>query len=251
MIFYFSATGNSRYVAERIAAATGDETISIPDCCKSDRFSFDETDKTVWIVCPTYSWGLPSIVQEFLEKLTLRSRPSYLWFAATYGTTPGQTGRFAEDILKRSGLTVSAKFSVQMPDTWTPLFDLSSKEKVQRINAAAEPQIDRIIQLIQSRTSGDFMQRKMPLWLAKSVYAIEYPSMRQTHHFHVEDSCIGCGLYARNCPVSAIQLRDKRPVWVKEQCVMCLSCLHHCPKFAIQYGSRTKKHGQYSHFRLS
>ena len=83
MIFYFSATGNSRYVAERIAAATGDETISIPDCCKSDRFSFDETDKTVGIVCPTYSWGLPSIVQEFLEKLTLRSRPSYLWFAAT------------------------------------------------------------------------------------------------------------------------------------------------------------------------
>lgn len=75
MIFYFSATGNSRYVAERIAAATGDETISIPDCCKSDRFSFDETDKTVGIVCPTYSWGLPSIVQEFLEKLTLRSRP--------------------------------------------------------------------------------------------------------------------------------------------------------------------------------
>ena len=70
MIFYFSATGNSRYVAERIAAATGDETISIPDCCKSDRFSFDETDKTVGIVCPTYSWGLPSIVQEFLEKLT-------------------------------------------------------------------------------------------------------------------------------------------------------------------------------------
>lgn len=251
MIFYFSATGNSRYVAERIAAATGDETISIPDCCKSDRFSFDETDKTVGIVCPTYSWGLPSIVQEFLEKLTLRSRPSYLWFAATYGTTPGQTGRFAEDILKRSGLTVSAKFSVQMPDTWTPLFDLSSKEKVQRINAAAEPQIDRTIQLIQSRTSGDFMQRKMPLWLAKSVYGIEYPSMRQTHHFHVEDSCIGCGLCARNCPVSAIQLQDKKPVWVKEQCVMCLSCLHHCPKFAIQYGSRTKKHGQYSHFRLS
>lgn len=251
MIFYFSATGNSRYVADRIAAATGDKTVSIPDCCKNDHFSFDETDKTVGIVCPTYSWGLPSIVQEFLEKLTLHSQPSYLWFTATYGTTPGQTGRFAEDILKRSGLTISAKLSVRMPDTWTPLFDLSSKENVQRINAAAEPQIDRIIQLIQSRTSGDFMQRKMPLWLAKSVYAIEYPSMRQTRHFHVEDSCIGCGLCARNCPASAIQIQNKKPVWVKEQCVMCLSCLHHCPKFAIQYGSRTQKHGQYSHFKLS
>ncbi len=245
MIFYFSATGNSRYVADRIAAATGDETISIVDCCKKEQF--DYSAQTIGIISPTYAWGLPSIVQEFLEKLALRSQPSYLWFAATYGTTPGQTGRFAEDILKRSELTVSAKFSVQMPDTWTPLFDLSNKEKVQRINAAAEPQIDRIIQLIQNHTSGDFTQCKMPFLLAKSVYAIEYPSMRQTHHFRVEDSCIGCGLCVRNCPVSAIQLRDKKPVWVKEQCVMCLSCLHHCPKFSIQYGNRTQKHGQYSH----
>lgn len=170
MIFYFSATGNSRYVAERIAAATGDETISIPDCCKSDRFSFDETDKTVGIVCPTYSWGLPSIVQEFLEKLTLRSRPSYLWFAATYGTTPGQTGRFAEDILKRSGLTVSAKFSVQMPDTWTPLFDLSSKEKVQRINAAAEPHVRRL-HAAQNAT----LACKVRLWHRISFHAPDTP----------------------------------------------------------------------------
>ncbi len=245
MIFYFSATGNSRYVAERIATATGDETISITDCCKKERFEY--TAQTVGIIRPTYAWGLPSIVQEFLQKLTLHNQPSYLWFVATYGTTPGQTGRFAEDILKHNGLTVSAKFSVRMPDTWTPIFNLSNKEKVQRINDAAEPQIDRIIQQIQNRASGNFMQHKTPLLLAKPVYAIEYPSMRQTHHFHVEDNCIGCGLCSRNCPVSAIQLQNKKPVWVKDQCVMCLSCLHHCPKFAIQYGNRTQKHGQYRH----
>ena len=50
MIFYFSATGNSKYVADRIAAATGDKTISISDCCKGGVFSFDEADKTVGIV---------------------------------------------------------------------------------------------------------------------------------------------------------------------------------------------------------
>lgn len=32
MIFYFSATGNSQYVAERIAAETQDETVSITEC---------------------------------------------------------------------------------------------------------------------------------------------------------------------------------------------------------------------------
>jgi NAD-dependent dihydropyrimidine dehydrogenase PreA subunit len=40
--------------------------------------------------------------------------------------------------------------------------------------------------------------------------------------------------------------QDAKPVWVKEKCVMCLGCLHRCPRFAIQYGSRTKNHGQYT-----
>lgn len=247
MIFCFSATGNSKYVADHIAAATGDKTISITDCCKGDSFSFDEAGKTVGIVSPTYAWGLPVIVREFLQKLTLSTKPDYLWFAATYGTTPGQTGRFAEDILNANGLSVSAKFSVKMPDTWTPIYDLSDKSKVQRINEAAEPQIDRIIGAIQNRTCGDFMENKTPLLLAKAFYGLEYDSMRRTSHFTVEDTCIGCGLCARNCPVSAIELREKRPVWVKDECVMCLRCLHHCPKFAIQYGKRTKQHGQYAH----
>ena len=247
MIFYFSATGNSKYVADRIAAATGDKTISITDCCKGDSFSFEEADKTVGIVSPTYAWGLPIIVRKFLQKLTLHTKPDYLWFAATYGTTPGQTGKFAEDILNANGLSVSAKFSVKMPDTWTPIFDLSDKARVSLINERAESEIDRIIEMVSGRETGDYMKSKIPLCLAKAVYGIEYDSMRKTKHFAVEDSCIGCGLCARNCPVSAIEIREKKPVWVKDQCVMCLRCLHHCPKFAIQYGKRTKQHGQYTH----
>ena len=91
------------------------------------------------------------------------------------------------------------------------------------------------------------MENKTPLLFAKVFYGLEYDSMRRTSHFSVEDTCIGCGLCARNCPVSAIAIREKRPVWVKDECVMCLRCLHHCPKFAIQYGKRTKQHRQYTH----
>ena len=246
MILYFSATGNSEYVAQRIAAETGDIAVSITDCYKKQIFSFDEKYKKIGIVSPTYSWGLPVIVTEFLQRLDLSHKPDYLFFIATYGTTPGQTGRFADNILAPKGLSLSAKFSVKMPDTWTPIFDLSNKEKVRRINDNAELEIDYIIKQIKNFTVGDFMKNKLPYPLAKIGYNIEYDSMRKTKHFSVDDTCIGCGLCAKKCPVQAIEMQNKRPVWSKEKCVMCLGCLHRCPKFAIQYGKNTKRHGQYT-----
>ncbi len=211
MILYFSATGNSEYVAKRIATETDDITVSITDCYKKQIFSFDEKYKTFGIVSPTYSWGLPVIVTEFLQKLDLSHTPDYIFFIATYGTTPGQTGNFANNILAPKGLSLSAKFSVKMPDTWTPIFDLSNKEKVRRINEKAEPEIDYIIKQVKNFADGDFMKNKLPYPIAKVGYNIEYDLMRKTKHFSVEDNCIGCGLCAKNCPVSAIQLKTVSP----------------------------------------
>ena len=246
MIFYFSATGNCKYVTQRIAASTGETTISIAKCTRRQEFHFFSDNGAVGIITPTYAWGLPSIVRDFLNALTLDEKPSYLWFLAAYGTTSGQTGRFANEIMQKKGLSFTAYLSVKMPDTWTPTFDLSDPQKVRRINRNAEPEIDFAIEKIRSRSTGDYMRSKIPTLAAKAFYGLEYDRMRKTEHFRVESSCIGCGLCARHCPVHAIEMQNKHPVWVKDQCVMCLSCLHHCPKFAIQYGNRTQKHGQYT-----
>lgn len=248
MIFYFSATGNSKYTAQRIQAVTGETLIAIPDWLRQPEQVVPVPDgEPVGILSPTYFWGLPSIVETFLERLTLERQPDYLWFAATYGTSPGQIGHFAEELLAQKGWKVNGQFGVKMPDTWTPTFDLSDPGKVRRINAEAEGQIDFLIQHVQQRAAGDFIRHKVPVFAAKLFYEKSYDKMRETHRLSVEDSCIGCGLCAQNCPVSAIQMQDGRPTWGKDRCVMCLGCLHRCPQFAIQYGCHTKQHGQYVH----
>ncbi len=92
MILFFSATGNCKYVAARLAQATGQEILSIVDCIRSDRHTFQ--DETIGIVSPCYFWGLPSIVREFLEGAHFQA--DYLYFVVTYGTTPGAAGYMAD-----------------------------------------------------------------------------------------------------------------------------------------------------------
>ena len=51
MLLYFSATGNCKYVAQRLAAAYNEKAISILDCLHQEQYDFSES--TIGIVFPT------------------------------------------------------------------------------------------------------------------------------------------------------------------------------------------------------
>ncbi|MBR0271757.1 MAG: EFR1 family ferrodoxin [Methanobrevibacter sp.] len=243
MIVYFSATGNCRYVARQIAESLNDDAISLLDIAEINL----SDGETLGFVFPTYFWGLPSIVNELLSKLTIsKSGDNYVFHIATYGTTSGQNAEYVERHLKNKGIVLDAKFAVKMPDTWTPTYDLSNHEEVLKLNQDEKPQIEEIINHVNNRDNGDFIKSHIPMIVCKFAQVI-YDKRRNTSHLHVEDTCIECGLCSKNCPIEAIAITDKKPVWVKDKCVMCLKCLHHCPKFSIQYDDRTKNHGQYHH----
>lgn len=241
MILYFSATGNCKYAAVRLASALGQEAVSVADCILRGAYSF--TDSLIGIISPTYFWGLPSIVKEFLEKAEFHT--DYLFLLSTYGTTPGASDSMAGKAIR--GRSIDAFYSVRMADTWTPIFDLSTPEKAAAFTRTTEAEIDEAIRKISARHTNRRMSPRTPAllveWFAQPLYN---GRMRRTSHFRVEEGCIGCGLCAKKCPVQAIELRGGRPVWSKEKCALCLGCLHRCPRFAIQYGRRTKEHGQYT-----
>ena len=67
MIFYYTATGNSLYVAKQLS----ENPLSIPQLMKQDELVFE--DETIGIVCPVYTGEMPKLVEEFLKKATFKT----------------------------------------------------------------------------------------------------------------------------------------------------------------------------------
>lgn len=248
MILYFSATGNSEYVARQLAEK-GETMISIPDAIDHNVYTYDVKEgEKVGIISPTYVWTLPSIVVEFIAKLKLNySSKPYMYYVGTFGTTTGAASTMIKRYMADRGYLFDAFYDVKMPDIWTPIFDLSDQEKVAEINRHADRKIQQIKKQLAVQTTGKYIHLPTPYItgaVGKKIYDQE---IRNTRYLSVTASCIGCGLCAKKCPVHAITMQEKKPVWTKKKCTMCLGCLHRCPAFAIQYGRNTKKHGQYIH----
>ncbi|MEI3129416.1 MAG: EFR1 family ferrodoxin [Oscillospiraceae bacterium] len=97
MILYFSGTGNSKYVAKRIADALGDEIVNLNDRIKASDTSPVETGERLVIVTPTYAWRIPRIVRDWLRKTELRGAKQ-AWFVMTCGGEIGNADRYNREL---------------------------------------------------------------------------------------------------------------------------------------------------------
>lgn len=253
MIFYFSGTGNTRWVANQIAEAIGEELWYIPDLIREGRYEFQvRAGERIGFCFPTHGWQPPRIVRDFIGRLRLMGyERAFCWALTTCGDNMGECMTILNKDLARKGLHADTLYSVIMPESYVclPFMYTDTKEKEATKIANARRQLSEIITTIKDCRKGVVSLGKgaTPRLYSYVIGGYFNKRMITDKKFMVDaDACIQCGKCAKVCPVDNIE--GTPPRWLHNgQCTCCLACYHYCPVHAIDYGSITRKRGQY-HF---
>lgn len=243
MIYYFSGTGNSLYVARHLADALGERLC--PMQLSSVSNLKEQADESVGLVFPVYAWGIPSVVEAFAKAFPKGAKP-FLYAVMTCGDDMGYTDRVLEKALGRQ---LDAAFSVLMPDVYVclPGFDVDSNEECREKFRGEETKVKEIAECIKAKKQVRLLKRGPFPWVKTYVLRPLFNRFLVTDkYFHTDASkCIACGRCSKTCPVGNILIIDDLPRW-QSHCAGCLACYHACPYHAINFGKMTQHKGQYN-----
>ena len=277
-IYYFTGTGNSLAVARDIAGKTGGRLLSIPSVMDGESVPIDAD--VLGVVFPVYHSSIPLILKGFVGKMG-NLEEKYVFGVCTHGGSPGLAIEHVGELVKSRGGELAAGFAVHMPYNYvTPSLVLRGFfssftlrevpiEKQQALFAAAKKKVEAIAAFVSARQAGTFeissdvvtrlvdtlaLRESLGKWAWLKIAGVDEPTdlsfleSRQLmdQAFQADETCNGCGICARVCPVRNINMIDDRPIW-QHHCEQCFACLQWCPQEAVQFGEKTSGGKRYHH----
>ena len=224
-ILYFTATGNSLYVARKI----GGELLSIPQMIKEECYHF--ADDKIGIVMPIYGFDMPKIVKRFLEKATFDTE--YLFVVATFGDRYGNFASKVVELLSGKNLAPAYINVIKMVDNALHAgYEISNQ-----LETLKDKRVEEHLQIIVDDINIKKSKIVAPLKIEKLLSHIVYLTAPLLDKFtgsralRVDDKCTKCGICCKVCPVQNISCGEE--VIIGKNCELCLACLHNCPSKAI------------------
>lgn len=258
MIYCFSGTGNSLLVANWIAAHLNEKICLLPTLPLIANNVSQE--KYIGFIFPTYAWGTPKVVKDFLHRLPHLKKQPLTFAIFTCGDDIGMADRVLQKLLYKRGWKLDEAFSVTMRETYVclPGFNTDSLNIENLKHQNAQQRIADIADYIKSlHLNTPNTSSTKSLFYTKKLTRGSFPRiksyvirpffnrflMNDKHFYATPSTCNHCGKCAKICPLHNINIENNLPHW-NGHCTHCLRCYHACPKHAIEYGFFTKGKGQ-------
>lgn len=153
MVLYFSATGNSRWVARKLADIFG---LSCRSVSPADESALQAKvflpNEPLFLVFPIHSWGPAAPMFDFIRQMSLDGYEGQSVYAVCVcGDDCGRTDRIVAKQLRRRGVVLTSAFSVQMPNNYIllPGFDVDSPAVEREKLSAASARVQEIADAVR------------------------------------------------------------------------------------------------------
>ena len=247
MVLYFSATGNTEFIAREIARSLNDSCINLLDRVKRQDHSPLHSETPFIICAPVYVCEMPRFLSQYLRRQTFTGNRD-VYFIFTSGGYAGISGPHAKGIFRKKGMNWRGHAEFKMPRNYvaSEAYPMLSPEEVRERILGSCQQLPSVISDIQAGRNlaarHVFLFETLitlpfnPIWCKFKMPAKD---------FYTTDKCIGCGKCAKLCPLNNISLQDRKPVW-GSHCTHCMACIGNCPTEAIEYGTITQNKERYN-----
>lgn len=250
--FYFSATGNTKWVVEqfcRIVRNSGNKaemyTIDAYEKLTDDVIKAILNDSDyIGFAIPIYGADMPVIMKRFISRLNVLQRNENLLSKTVYMiNTFGYVNAFgpiaAKKIFINTRFNLTTHVNIRMcNDISTPELKSGQISRVtfdQRKARAGKKLIILTKRLLSGLKyidgigpyliPGIIIRKKL-----RAAIADHYKALSVNMH-----SCSGCMLCVRNCPTQSIYFNDGRFEFTSG-CTGCMRCYNFCPTFSIVTG---------------
>ena len=252
MVLYYSATGNTEYIAKELAKRLDDECVDLLDRIKNRDYSELHSDKPFIICAPVYVCEMPRFMSKHLKKQIFSGNKN-VYFIFTSGGYCGISCQLAKWMFRKKKMQYMGRAEFKMPRNYVAndSYPMLAKEEVEERIINSHKMLNPVAETIKA--GGKLKARH--IFLFETLITLPFNPVWSKYKlrakdFYYTDKCIGCGKCEKLCPLNNIKLEEKVPVW-GDHCSHCMACIGNCPVRAIEYGNITQEKEQYNFGKYS